>query len=93
MHTSPLSGYYLTQKVWTDANKRTRQLMLKEAGHAPTAHYARAFGYLPPYVRDDLINAHTRKLAAHAGKTAAPKTAVKPAPKPKPVKDYWYNNF
>lgn len=84
------SGYHLTQKAWTDANKSTRQAMLKAAGHAPSAFYARVFCYLPSYVRNDLINAQARKSAAHARKELPVKSVGKPTQEP--AKQFWWNN-
>lgn len=95
MQPGQQSAYYNTQKAWNEGNKATRQAMLTAAGH-PVNDYARAFNFLPQYIRNNLIYQSTRKAAANAAAVKAP-TANKPKTKTKPANppagDFWWNNY
>jgi hypothetical protein len=55
------SFYKPTEQAWNEGNKAKRQAMLVEAGYGKNSFYARAFAYIPQYVRDDLIFCFARK--------------------------------
>lgn len=66
--------YLATQKAWNEASKAARERMLALAGHSKYLA-ARAFAYLPNYVRDDVIYAYQSSAAPHLHDKAVPSLA------------------
>lgn len=60
----PSDSIYLeTQKLWNPACKAKRQRMLEQAGLNKNDYYARAFAFLPKWIRDSLMDAYRESMA------------------------------
>lgn len=77
--------YKKTEKIWNEANKAKRQEMLVDAGHGKNSmFYARAFAFIPQWIRDDIIYCVFRKQKAETPYIPLPTHA---AAKPLAYKD------
>ena len=63
MHTTDPKDYVATEKYWNEMTNAARVRLLKEAGFAHAAFSARAFKFIPHYIRVDLIYCYQRSLA------------------------------